>query len=89
MKRYGPDVPMLSFAVNRLRERIAWKASGHPTKRDFLERCLEAQAKHPDVVTDRMIVLYNFNNVGAGSDTTAITLTSVRIRDGKYQTSLA
>src|SRR5258708_6490351 len=25
MKRYGPDVPMLSFAVNRLKERLAWK----------------------------------------------------------------
>ena len=71
---------MLSFAVNRMKERAQWKASGQPTKRDFLERCLEAQAKNPDVVTDRLVVLYNFNNIGAGSDSTAITLTSVSSR---------
>src|ERR1700744_2937178 len=88
MKRYGPDVPMLSFAINRLKERVLWKASGHSTKRDFPERCLEAQAKNPDVVTDRMVVLYNFNNIGAGADTTAVALNSVSItpssRAGSY-----
>jgi hypothetical protein len=71
---------MLRFAVNRLKERASWKAGGYATKRDFLERCIEAQAKYPDVVNDRMVVLYNFNNIGAGSDTTAITLTSVSRR---------
>ncbi|EXJ58248.1 hypothetical protein A1O7_05673 [Cladophialophora yegresii CBS 114405] len=58
-------------------ERSSWKASGHATKRDFLERCIEAQAKYPDVVNDRMVVLHNFNNIGAGSDTTATTLISL------------
>ena len=80
MLRYGPSVPMLRFTLNRLKERASWIASGHATKRDFLQRCIEAQAKYPDVVTERMIVLYNFNNIGAGSDTTAIALTSVRRR---------
>ncbi len=65
---------MPRFAVNRLRERASWKAGSHATKRDFLGRYIEAQAKYPDVVNDRMVVLYNFNNIGAGSDTTAITL---------------
>ena len=80
MLRYGPSVPMLRFTLNRLKERASWIASGHATERDFLQRCIEAQAKYPDVVTERMIVLYNFNNIGAGSDTTGIALTSVRRR---------
>src|ERR1700709_391459 len=78
MLRFGPDVPMLRFAVNRLKERAARRDGEHTTKRDFLARCIEAQAKDPDVVTDRMVVLYIFNNIGAGSDTAAATLTSVR-----------
>ncbi|ETI22773.1 hypothetical protein G647_06849 [Cladophialophora carrionii CBS 160.54] len=88
MKRYGPDVPMLRFAANRLRERASWKASGHATKRDFLQRCIEAQARYPDVVSDRMVVLYNFNNIGGGSDTTAITFTSPMYHLLKNLTSL-
>ncbi|KAJ9609661.1 hypothetical protein H2200_005989 [Cladophialophora chaetospira] len=77
MKRYGPDVPMMSFTLSRLKDRLAWKASGHPTQHDFLERCIEAQAKFPDVVTDRLIVLYLFDNIGGGADTAAVTLTSI------------
>lgn len=46
-------------------------------KRDFLARCFEAQAKFPDIVTDRMILMYNSDNVGAGSDTTGISLRAV------------
>jgi hypothetical protein len=79
MKHYGPDVPMLSFAIDRLKERVQWKASGRPTKRDFLERCLKTQAKNVNVVTDRMVVLYNFNNVRAGADTTAVAINSINI----------
>lgn len=69
---------MLTFAAKRMEERASRNGSDLTTSRDFLARCMEAQAKHPDVVTDRMILLYIFNNIGAGSDTTATTLTSVR-----------
>ena len=68
---------MAAFALNRLAERADWNALGRPTQRDFLQRCFEAQAKYPDVVTDKMIFLYTFNNIGAGSDTTAVALTAV------------
>lgn len=53
----------------------------HDSKRDFLTRCLEAQAKNPDVVTDRIIRMYNIDNVLAGSDTTGISLRSVSSRN--------
>ncbi|EXJ54980.1 uncharacterized protein A1O5_12891 [Cladophialophora psammophila CBS 110553] len=77
MLRYGPANPIVTFTLNRMKERAAWKASQGQTKRDFLERCLEAQAKYPEVVTDRMVMLYNFDNIAAGSDTTALILTSL------------
>ncbi|KIY00865.1 uncharacterized protein Z520_03531 [Fonsecaea multimorphosa CBS 102226] len=75
--RYGPSNPIVTFTLNRMKDRAAWRANGGHTKRDFLERCFEAQEKYPETVTDRMIMLYNFDNIAAGSDTTALTLTSV------------
>ena len=60
-----------------MKERGALIANGAPHKRDFLSRCFEAREKYPDLVTERLIMLYNFDNVGAGSDTTAISLTAV------------
>jgi hypothetical protein len=61
-----------------MKERAAMKDHGGGRKRDFLTRCLEAQSKYPHIVTDRMIVIYNGDNVAAGSDTTGIALRAVR-----------
>lgn len=62
-----------------MQERMDSKAStgGESDKRDFLTRCYEAQDKHPEVVTDRIIRMYNIDNVLAGSDTTGISLRSI------------
>ncbi|KIW32511.1 uncharacterized protein PV07_04048 [Cladophialophora immunda] len=77
MLRYGPTNPIVAFTLNRMKDRAACRANGSQTERDFLERCFEAQAKYPEIVTDRMIMLYNFDNIAAGADTTALLLTSI------------
>lgn len=75
----SPTHPVVKFTVARMQERTAAKekSGGQDTKRDFLTRCYEAQAKNPDLVTDRIIRMYNIDNVLAGSDTTAISLRSI------------
>ncbi|KAL6244266.1 hypothetical protein RBB50_008508 [Rhinocladiella similis] len=72
-----PTHPIVTFTLERMRERAASVAYGAGRKRDFLTRCIEAQARYPDIVTDRMIVLYNGDNVAAGSDTTGIALRTI------------
>jgi hypothetical protein len=70
--------PIVNFTVERMKERLAVKAQGMEDKRrDFLTRCFEAQSKYPDLVTDRIIRMYNIDNVLAGSDTTGISFRSV------------
>lgn len=75
-----PTHPIVTFTLDRMRERAAVKARRGTQKRDFLTRAIEAQAKYPDIVTDKLIVLYSADNVAAGSDTTAIALRAVRHR---------
>ncbi|KIX02848.1 uncharacterized protein Z518_08791 [Rhinocladiella mackenziei CBS 650.93] len=72
-----PTHPIVTFTLDRMKERAAVSAFGGVQKRDFLTRSFEAQEKYPDLVTDRMILMYNCDNVGAGSDTTAITLRAI------------
>ena len=80
--------PVLKFTVERMLERRNGKVQNQisddgdqpaekQTTRDFLTRCYEAQEKYPDLVTDRIIRMYNIDNVLAGSDTTAISLRAV------------
>nr|KAK5441755.1 hypothetical protein LTR18_006677 [Exophiala xenobiotica] len=77
-----PTHPIVNFTVERMKERLAAKAQGLEDKRrDFLKRCFEAQSKYPDLVTDRIIRMYNIDNVLAGSDTTGISFRSVSITD--------
>lgn len=72
-----PTHPIVTFTLDRMKERAEEKAYGAPQKRDFLARCFEAQEKFPEVVSDTMILMYNSDNVGAGSDTTGISLRAV------------
>ena len=67
----------MNFTLDRMQERAVVWAQGGAQKRDFLTRAIEAQAKYPDIVTDRTIILYSADNVAAGSDTTGIALRSV------------
>lgn len=80
--------PVVKFTVERMLERRDSKVQplkpgdggqpgGKQTTKDFLTRCYEAQAKYPDLVTDRIIRMYNIDNVLAGSDTTSISLRAV------------
>ncbi|KAE8147819.1 cytochrome P450 [Aspergillus avenaceus] len=53
------------------------ETSAHdPSKPDFLDRFIDAAAKHPDVVDDAQIISYLMINMIAGADTTAIALTA-------------
>ncbi|KAL2438169.1 Cytochrome P450 monooxygenase cicH [Exophiala dermatitidis] len=75
--RLAPTHPIVAFTLARMKERDTMHTGGGIQKPDFLARCFEAQAKFPDVVTDGMILVYNSDNVGAGSDTTAISLRAI------------
>ncbi|ETN45759.1 uncharacterized protein HMPREF1541_09592 [Cyphellophora europaea CBS 101466] len=70
----APTHPVVKFTVDRMNERMSGDVEGH---RDFLARCYEAQKKNPDLVTDRIIRMYNIDNVLAGSDTTGISLRAI------------
>lgn len=68
--------PIVKFTVGNMIE----LPRGHHTaskQRDFLPRSLEAQQKSPELVTDRIVRMWNIDNVFAGSDTTAISLRAV------------
>lgn len=75
---FAPTHPVVKFTVERIKERISAKAKGDDKRRDFLTRCFEAQEKSPGLVTDRIIRMWNIDNILAGSDTTGISLRSVR-----------
>lgn len=66
--------PIVRFTVENMKERIGGKGS---KQRDFLARSFEAQEKAPELVTDRIVRMWNIDNVFAGSDTTAVSLRSV------------
>ncbi|KAJ9616125.1 hypothetical protein H2204_014069 [Knufia peltigerae] len=74
----APTHPVVKFTVERMKERISARGQGVDDKRrDFLTRCFEAQSKYSDLVTDRVIRMWNIDNVLAGSDTTGISLRSI------------
>lgn len=62
---------------DRLTEEKSEKPSNDGTKGDFMERFLEAQRLHPQIVTDGNLAMYVATNFLAGSDTTAVTLRSI------------
>lgn len=74
---YAGTHPIVGFTVENMNERIGGKADGSQ-QRDFLGRSFEAQKKNPELVTDRIVRMWNIDNVFAGSDTTAVSLRSVR-----------
>ncbi|KAJ6122548.1 pisatin demethylase, partial [Penicillium capsulatum] len=71
--------PVLEFALDRISERKKERRD-HPEKtghkRDFLARFLDIQASNSNI-PDFWIISWCQQNVQAGSDSTAITLTSV------------
>ncbi|KAE8420434.1 pisatin demethylase [Aspergillus pseudocaelatus] len=71
--------PVLQFALERIAERKRQRLD-HPERKgqepDFLGRFLDIQNNHSDI-PDSWIISWCQQNVQAGSDSTAITLTSV------------
>ncbi|PGH08723.1 hypothetical protein AJ79_05914 [Helicocarpus griseus UAMH5409] len=71
--------PVLKFALERIAERKK-ERQGHPEKRgqqrDFLARFLDIKEGNPSI-PDFWIISWCQQNVQAGSDSTAITLTAV------------
>lgn len=74
---YAGTHPIVGFTVENMTERTSGKADA-AEKRDFLGRSFEAQKKNPELVTDSIVRMWNIDNVFAGSDTTAVSLRSVR-----------
>ena len=74
--RLGP--PSFGRITNEFIKNLIDRASGATTTNipDFLDKYLEAQKLHPDVVDNQRIIGYLMNNLIAGADTTAITLKS-------------
>lgn len=71
--------PIVKFTVDNMNERTHGNHDNKSSKqRDFLARSFEAQQKSPELVTDRIVRMWNIDNVFAGSDTTAVSLRAVR-----------
>ncbi|RTE75813.1 hypothetical protein BHE90_009741 [Fusarium euwallaceae] len=69
--------PIVRFTVEQMTERLKGRADQKHGPRDFLDRSFEAQKKNPELVTDRVVRMWNIDNVFAGSDTTAISLRTI------------
>ena len=71
-----------TFSTGLIKKRLAQlqdfaNEGKDPGPRNFIDRFLEAQKAHPDVIDDRQVVIYTTTNVVAGADTTAISLRAV------------
>ncbi|KAF5006060.1 hypothetical protein FDECE_7542 [Fusarium decemcellulare] len=69
--------PIVRFTVEQMAKRLKEQGENKHGPRDFLDRSFEAQKKDPELVTDRVVRMWNIDNVFAGSDTTAISLRSI------------
>lgn len=70
--------PLVDFASECVRERLAISDCKTPSiKPDFLIHFIQAQAQHPDTVTDLQMITYATTNVLAGSDTTYAALVAI------------
>ena len=73
--------PIVKFTVDQMNARRTINSKDaeekSKTQKDFLSRSFDAQQKSPDIVTDRIVRMWNIDNVFAGSDTTAVALRSV------------
>jgi cytochrome P450 len=77
--RIGPPAfgSITNLGLGHLMARMKGEDKHDPAKPDFMDRYLEAQQQHPDVVDVYRILSYMLVNLAAGSDTTAVSLRSV------------
>lgn len=77
----SPSAAIVNFALDRQREhkRGRLDTESKQTKKkgvNFLDRFVQSQEKHPDVLTDDRITAMSASLIIAGSDSTAISLSS-------------
>lgn len=77
--RIGPPAfgSITNLGLGHLMARMKGEDKHDPAKPDFLDRYLEAQQTHPEVVDVYRILSYMLVNLAAGSDTTAVSLRSI------------
>lgn len=77
--RIGPPAfgSITNLGLGHLMARMKGDDKHDPAKPDFLDRYLEAQQTHPEVVDVYRILSYMLVNLAAGSDTTAVSLRSI------------
>lgn len=77
--RIGPPTfgSITNLGLGHLMGRMKGEDKHDPAKPDFLDKYLEAQKQHPDVVDVYRILSYMLVNIAAGADTTAVSLRSV------------
>ena len=77
--RIGPSAfgSITNLGLGHLMGRMKGEDKHDPAKPDFLDRYLEAQKQHPEVVDVYRILSYMLVNIAAGADTTAVSLRSV------------
>ncbi|KAI4595116.1 hypothetical protein KJ359_007091 [Pestalotiopsis sp. 9143b] len=77
--RIGPPAfgSITNLGLGHLMARMKGEDKHDPAKPDFLDRYLEAQQAHPEVVDVYRILSYMLVNLAAGSDTTAVSLRSI------------
>lgn len=78
--RIGPPSfgEITKFSIQKLTDRLEKRGANRCLeKSDFLDKFIEAKKKYPETVDDTQIISYLMNNMIAGADTTAITLTAI------------
>lgn len=77
--RIGPPTfgAITNLGLGHLMGRMKGVDNHDPAKPDFLDRYLEAQQQHPEVVDVYRILSYLLVNIAAGADTTAVSLRSI------------
>ena len=81
--KYGlinSTMPVAAFAKSRMAERISSKSSSLPTTQehpDLLSKFILAKTAHPEFMNDTLVTTMAISMAFAGSETTAISLSSV------------
>ncbi|EXJ77316.1 hypothetical protein A1O3_09542 [Capronia epimyces CBS 606.96] len=73
--RKQADSPLARVSLAKLKARPASKSVLDLEKKDLLQKFLDGQAKHPDLLPQDSVLGIIMSTIGAGADTTAGTLT--------------
>jgi cytochrome P450 len=79
-------------AAEQLQEKVRETKNGgkgHADRGDFLTRLWDMHEKDPEKINQNDLMVMCFTNIGAGSDTTSITLAAILYHVYKDRTCLA